>query len=115
MVACHNVYLDDVIVLGRTFEDHLDNLNQVLQRLREAGLKLKPSKCAFFREKVEYLGHTILRQGVTPDSSKTEKIATWPIPVSLKNVQQFLGMASYYRHFIQDFAMLAKPLYRLTE
>ena len=73
------VYLDDVIVLGRTFEDHLDNLHQVLQRLREAGLKLKPSKCAFFREKVEYLGHTISRQGVTPDSSKTEKIATWPI------------------------------------
>ena len=109
------VYMDDVIVLGRTFQEHLDNLRSVFCRLREAGLKLKPCKCVFFRKSVKYLGHVVSRDGVSADPDKTKKVATWPIPNSIKEVQKFLGFASYYRRFIQDFAKIAKPLHRLTE
>ena len=109
------VYLDDIIVLGKTFDDHLLNLAAVFDRLRDAGLKLKPSKCAFFRRQVQYLGHVISREGVAADPTKIEKVANWPTPTSTREVQQFLGFASYYRRFIRDFAQIAKPLHRLTE
>ena len=109
------VYLDDIIVLGRSFEEHLANLQAVFDRLREAGLKLKPSKCAFLQSEVQYLGHKITRKGVAPDPNKIEKVASWPTPISTREVQCFLGFASYYRRFIQDFAQIAKPLHRLTE
>ena len=94
--------------LGRSFGEHIKNLDLVLQRLREANLKVKPSKCSFLRREVQYLGHNISREGVSPEPSKTEKVATWPVPATPKEVQQFLGLAGYYRRF-------AKPLYRLTE
>ena len=109
------VYMDDVIVLGKTFEEHLDNLRSVFHRLREAGLKLKPCKCAFFRQSVKYLGHVISREGVAADPEKIEKVATWPIPTSTKELQRFIGFASYYRRFIRDFAEIAKPLHQMTE
>ena len=95
------VYIDDVIVLGRDFEDHLQNLQAVFQRLHQAGLKLKPVKCAFFQKEVQYLGHLISPTGVMPDPSKVEKVAAWPTPTSIKAVQQFVGFANYYRRFIR--------------
>ena len=73
------------------------------------------SKCAFFRQEVQYLGHVISREGVAADPRKIEKVANWPEPTSTREVQQFLGFASYYRRFIKDFAQIAKPLHRLTE
>ena len=106
------VYLDDVIVVGRTFNEHLRNLRSVLQRIRESGLCLKPSKCCFFQNRVHYLGHIISRDGVATDSAKTEKVNTWPTPTSVREVQQFLGLAGYYRRFIKDFAEIARPLHR---
>ena len=109
------VYIDDVIILGKTFQDHLCNLQEVFQRLREAGLKLKPAKCTFLRQSVKYLGHIISREGVQADPSKIEKVVTWPNPNSTKEVQRFLGFASYYCRFIQDFAEIAKLLHQLTE
>ena len=109
------VYLDDVIIVGRTFKEHLQNLDAVLRRIQGAGLKLKPGKCMFFQEKVNYLEHVISREGVTPDNTKIEKVASWPIPQSTRSVQQFLGFANYYRRFIKDFSTIAKPLHRLTE
>ena len=109
------VYLDDIIVLGRSFEEHIRNLDSVFQRLRESGLRLKPSKCSFFRKQVQYLGHVISRDGVATDPEKTAKVATWPVPTCKREVQQFLGFANYYRRFIKDFAQLARPLHRLTE
>ena len=113
--SCCLVYLDDIIILGSTFKEHICNIKNVLQRLREAGLKVKPVKCSFFQEEVHYLGHIISRQGVAPDVSKIEKILSWPKPTSTKDVQQFLGLAGYYRRFIKDFASIAKPLHWLTE
>ena len=109
------VYIDDVIVLGRTFQEHLDNLQEVFQRLRSAGLRLKPSKCAFFQRSVTYLGHVVSREGISADPGKVRKVASWPVPTSPKEVQRFLGFASYYRRFIKNFAAVAKPLHRLTE
>ena len=88
------VYLDDVIVLGRTFDEHLSNLESVFRRLREAGLCLKPSKCSLFRHKVQYLGHVISRDGIAADPTKIEKVATWIAPHSKREIQKFLGFAT---------------------
>ena len=109
------VYLDDVVVVGRSFEEHLLNLQNVFERLRQAGLKLKPKKCAFLKKEVVYLGHLVSREGISTDPSKIDKVANWSEPTSTKEVQQFLGFANYYRRFIQNFSQIAKPLHRLTE
>ena len=105
------VYIDDIVIPGRTSEEHMGNLRVVLQKLREAGLRLKPSKCSFFQRQVGYLGHIVSREGVATDPAKTEKVAAWPCPTSVTEVQQFLGLASYYRRFIRNFAEIAKPLH----
>jgi transposase InsO family protein len=109
------VYLDDIIVLGRSFEEHIHNLQSVFSRLRESGLRLKPSKCSFFQREVRYLGHIISCEGVSADPDKIAKVADWPVPTSKREAQQFLGFANYYRRFIKGFAELARPLHRLTE
>ena len=109
------VYLDDIIIFGRTFEEHLSHLASVLERPREVNLKAKLSKCNFLKQQVHYLGHVISSDGIATDPSKTERITNWPTPRNVQEVQQFLGLASYYRRFIQNFAGIAKPLHRLTE
>ncbi len=109
------VYVDDVIIPGKTFEEHLCNLGNVLGRLRTANLKLQPAKCALVRKKVEFLGHIVSAEGIAPDPKKISKVATWPIPTCKRDVQQFLGLANYYRRFIKNFADVARPLHRLTE
>ena len=109
------VYLDDVIILGKTFDEHLVNLHGVFQRLHDAGLKLKPSKCNLCQNQVKFLGHVVSGNGVAADPSKVESIKTWPTPSQCKEVQQFLGLCNYYRRFIRNFATIAKPLHRLTE
>ena len=109
------VYIDDVIVVGRTFDEHLCNLREVFERVRGAGLKLKPSKCAFLQERVFYLGHEVSRKGVATDPTKINQVAHWPVPQSTKDEQKFLGLASYYRRFVRNFASIAKPLHQLTE
>ena len=109
------VYLDDVIIVGKTFQDHMHNLREVFQRLKEAGLTLKPTKCNFCSVQVEFLGHIVSADGVRTDPSKTEKVAQWPVPTNRKEIQQFLGLANYYRRFMNNFATIAKPLHSLTE
>ena len=109
------VYLDDIVIIGKTFHQHLTNVRDVLDMLRQAGLHLKPGKCTFFQEEVTYLGHIVSARGVATDHTKTEKVATCPEPKTLAEVQRFLGLASYYRRFIKNFAAIAKPIHRLTE
>ena len=109
------VYFDDIIIVGSTFDDHLRNIGSVLMRLRGAGLKLKPAKCNFCQQQVSFLGHVVSSRGISTDPSKTEVISKWPTPQSKRELQQFLGLANYYRRFIKHFADIAKPLHRLTE
>jgi hypothetical protein len=109
------VYLDDVIIPGRAFEEHLRNLTLVFDRLREAGLKLHPGKCALCQKQVIFLGHIVSEEGVATDPAKTKKVAEWPEPTNAQEVRQFLGLASYYRRFVKDFATVAEPLHQLTE
>ena len=108
------VYLDDILIIGKTFSEHLLNLRNVFGRLKEAGLKLQPRKCGFCLPEVGFLGHIVSAKGLSTDPSKTEKVANWPVPSTKREVQQFLGLANYYRKFVRDFASIAKPLHRLT-
>ena len=108
------VYIDDVLVFSRTMEDHVKHLRQVLNRLRKAGLKLKPGKCHFVRQTVEYLGHVITPSGLQPNPNQVSAIRDYPSPESVTQVRQFLGMISYYRRFIEGFAKVASPLHSLT-
>lgn len=109
------VYLDDVIIFGTTPEQHLFRLGQVLERLRGANLKLKPSKCHLLRRNVNFLGHVVTPEGVAVDPSKIQAVVTWPLPQRLKDVRSFLGLCSYYRRFIRNFSVLAAPLFALTQ
>ena len=109
------VYLDDIIVVGKNFEEHLTALHLVLERLEQSGLKLKPTKCHLCQSEVQYLGHVVSAQGVAVDPSKTDRVRNWPTPQSKLEIQQFLGLASYYRRFVPDFATVAQPLHHLTE
>jgi len=108
------VYLDNAIVIGRTFQEQLENLRKVFQRLRKAHLKLNPVKGQLFRKEVRYLGHIVSPSGVTTDPEKMEAVKSWPRP---KDEHQlgFLGLCTYYGRFISGFADIAKPLPRLTE
>ena len=108
-------YLDDIIVYARTFDEHLRNLDLVLSRLELHGLTLRPSKCTLFKSEVKFLDHIVSKSGVSCDPEKVSCVSNWPIPKSLKEVRQFLGLASYYRKFVKDFAKLAAPMYNLTK
>ncbi|CAI2734793.1 unnamed protein product [Schistosoma spindalis] len=108
------IYLDDIIVYGSTPEQHNTNLKAVLQRLQQHNLKVKPSKCRLLQKEVIFLGHRITAGGVGTDKEKTRVIVNWPQLQSPKDVRSFLGLASYYRRFVRDFASLATPLHRLT-
>ena len=91
------VYVDDVIVLGKSFPDHLNNLQRVFQRLQESGLKLKPSKCTLCQAEVSYLGYVVSRNGVSTDPTKIEAVMKWPTSTNGREVQQFCGLCNYYR------------------
>ena len=109
------MYLDDILVASKSFSEHLQQLREVFECLRSVGLCLKPKKCLFLRNEVPYLGHVVTAQGIKPDPAKTEKVRYFPVPQDITGVRQFLGLASYYRQFVPNFASVASPLHTLLK
>ena len=109
------LYLDDIIIYSQTFAEHQEHLQEVFNRLVQAGLKLKPSKCQLFQAEVNFLGHIIGRSGVRTDPEKTEAVRKWARPQNVTDVRSFLGLCSYYRKFVKGFAEMAVPLHQLTQ
>lgn len=109
------VYIDDVIAFRKTFEESLNNLEKVFERLRGAGLNLKAKKYHLFQKQVLYLGYTVSGNGIETDPEKVGVVRDWPTLVSHTEVRSFLGLCSHYRRFIPKFADIARPLRKLTK
>ncbi len=107
-------YLDDIIIVGRNFNEHLENLRAVLLRFREHNLKLQPKKCALFQQSVKILGKLVTPEGVAVDPGKIEMVRDWSTPKSVREVEAFLGFVNYHRAHIKGYAELSAPLYELT-
>ena len=107
-------FLDDILVLGSMFLDHLRHIREVLQRFRRYQLKLKPKKCVLFQKKVDFLGRIVSEEGIKLSETDIKAVLDWPVPQSTREVEQFLGLANYHRNFIKNFSRIAVPLYRLT-
>jgi hypothetical protein len=108
-------YLDDILIYSDSLEEHQWHVRQVLQRLKEVGLTLKPSKCEFHTDKTEYLGYIISPMGIQMDPEKIKTVKDWKEQVNVKGIQSFLGFANFYRRFIRDFSKITTPLTKLTK
>ena len=107
------IYLDDIIVLSKTLQEHLTSLQAVFEKLKKAELKLKPSKCEFFKQELTSLGHVVSKNSIQTDSKKVKAICRWPMPTNVTEVRSFLGFTNYYQRFIKKYAQVAKPLHKL--
>ena len=112
-----NTYLDDVLVHSGSFNERVEHVRTVLRRLREHGAKLKPRKCKLFKREVSYLGRIVSAEGYRMDPSNTEtvKSLTENTPKTVGDLRKLLGFLGYFRHYIKDFARLAKPLFQLLQ
>ena len=108
-------YLDDIIIFSKNEEDHLRHLEEVFCQLRQAGLKMKHSKCDFFKSKIHYLGHLISTHGISPLPDKLDTIKNMPKLKDAKEMKHFLGLTGYYRKFVPRFADISRPLTQLTK
>ena len=109
------VYLDDILVFSSTFAEHLQALDEVLERLTKANLRVKLRKCEFARSQLHYLGHVLNSQGIQPDPAKVQAVRAFAPPTDVKQLGTFLGKAAYYCRFIKGFSQIAAPLFRLRK
>ena len=115
MWKCCSVFIDDLLIFSTNFEQHLEQLQEVFDRLRQAGLKLKPKKCAFGQEEVEFLGHVITDRGIKPNPKRIEIIKNYPVPQNIKQLRSALGLFGYYRVYVPNFSIIAKVLHNLVK
>ena len=108
-------YLDDILIHSTVIAAHKEHLCQVFHRIQNAGLTLCGRKCHIRMHKVSYLGHIFSSSGMSPDRQKVQAVHDWPVPTDVTAVHCFLGLASYYRHYISNFASIASPLHHLTQ
>ena len=108
------IYLDDIIIFSKDPGDHIKRLEGVFEKLAQASLKLKPSKCEFFKARLKYLGHIVSLEGIATDPAKIETIQNWPVPKTVTDVRSFTGFTNYYHKFIKGYAKIARPLHELT-
>ena len=110
-----DAYLDDIIIYTRTEEEHLQLLEEVLSRLLQHNAKLRREKCIFFTKQIQYHGHIISGGTLQPAPEKLQAVAEFPVPTTLKQLERFLGLTSYYRRYIHRFSFIAEPLHRLKK
>ena len=109
------VYVDDILVFSKDFQQHLQDLDGIFSALRKANLRLKPSKCNFGSPKVPYLGHMISKGGIEMEEAKLISVKEFPTPKNVKQVRSFIGLCNFYRRFVKGFAQIARTLHALTE
>jgi hypothetical protein len=109
------VFIDGILIFSKMEEEHEKHLRMVLEKLRSNQLYAKFSKCEFWLTKVAFLGHVISTRGISVDPSKVKDVLNWMSPMNASEIRSFLGLAVYYRRFINDFSKIAKPMTRLLE
>ena len=109
------VFIDDILIYSRTMEEHDEHLRLVLQCLREHKLYGKLSKCSFYQSRIHYLGHVISGEGIAVDPAKVEAIMEWPAPTNVTEVRRFMGLAGYYRRFVEGFLKIENPITELQK
>lgn len=110
-----SVFVDDIVVSGRTNQEHLENLEKVLEKLREANLTVKKEKCSFFQDEIEYLGYTLTKQGLKKTKEKVKAIVDAPQPSNVTEVRSFIGLVNYYHKFVPNAAEILSPIYDLLK
>ena len=109
------VYLDDIIAIGENLDQALAVLVHPFEHLRQAGLRLKPSKCSLLETSVKFLGHLVSKEGLACDPDQTDCVQDWKTPKCVTEIRSFIGFTSFYKRFIPNFAFIAASLVRLTE
>jgi hypothetical protein len=109
------VFIDDILIYSKSEAEHAKHLCIVLQRLRDHKLYAKFSKCEFWLDSAKFLGHTSSKDGISVDPSKVQEVMEWKLPKSVHQIRSFLGLAGYYRRFIPDFSIIAKPMTELLK
>lgn len=109
------LFIDDILVSSRSYDEHLTRLQAVFDRLKGANLKLKIRKCIFGKRKISFLGHVVSPEGIAPDPHKCSAVMDFPRPQRIKHVRAYLGLTGYYRKHCPNYALIARPLYRLLK
>ena len=111
---CVVVFLDDILIYSKSWQEHLSHVDSVLTTLSDNQLYCKPTKCVFGTREVTFLGHRISGQTIAPDPQKLKTVSEWPVPKSVKEIRQFLGFSNYFRRFIKDYSDISAPLEQAT-